>query len=93
MNDIDRAAPSAPERHWHTLTTGEALAALDSARTGLTDAAARQRIARFGPNRLAPPRTRGPLLRFALQFHNVLISSFWVRLSLPPVWATGWTPA
>jgi len=73
MNDIDRAAPGAPERHWHTLTTGEALAALDSARTGLTDAAARQRIARFGPNRLAPPRTRGPLLRFLLQFHNVLI--------------------
>jgi magnesium-transporting ATPase (P-type) len=92
VNDIDRTTPAVFE-HWHSLSAEDALAQLGSARTGLTADEARQRLARFGPNRLAPPRTRGPLLRFALQFHNVLISSFWVRLSLPPVWATGWTPA
>ncbi|KAF0191485.1 MAG: hypothetical protein FD165_1819 [Gammaproteobacteria bacterium] len=40
---------------------------------GLADAEARQRLERFGPNRLSERRGRGPLLRFALQFHNLLI--------------------
>jgi len=32
-----------------------------------------QRQAQCGPNRLTPPKKRGPLLRLLLQFHNVLI--------------------
>jgi len=73
VNDLNRIAPQALDRYWHSLPAEEALAQLGSARSGLTADEARQRLARFGPNRLAPPRTRGPLLRFALQFHNVLI--------------------
>jgi magnesium-transporting ATPase (P-type) len=41
--------------------------------TGLTDAEVRQRRALHGPNRLAPTKRRGPLLRFVMQFHNILL--------------------
>lgn len=34
---------------------------------------AEARLQRYGPNRLRPPKRRGPLARFLLQFHNVLI--------------------
>jgi magnesium-transporting ATPase (P-type) len=73
MNDIKRIASEALQRPWHAVSADDALAQVDSTRIGLTTDAARQSRARFGPNRLAPPRTRGPLLRFLLQFHNVLI--------------------
>jgi magnesium-transporting ATPase (P-type) len=59
--------------HWHRLTAGEALAAAESGNTGLATADAVRRLAVHGPNRLTPPKKRGPLARFLLQFHNVLI--------------------
>ncbi|HZJ26703.1 MAG TPA: HAD-IC family P-type ATPase, partial [Acidimicrobiia bacterium] len=40
---------------------------------GLTTDEARARLAEFGPNRLPRLGRRGPLLRFALQFHQPLI--------------------
>src|SRR5690606_32921301 len=46
---------------------------LASDSSGLSSEEAARRLERYGPNRLAPPRRRGPLLRFALQFHNLLI--------------------
>jgi magnesium-transporting ATPase (P-type) len=73
VNDVHRIASEALERRWHSLSPDAALAQLGSARTGLAADEASQRLARFGPNRLASPRPRGPLLRFVLQFHNVLI--------------------
>jgi magnesium-transporting ATPase (P-type) len=39
----------------------------------LDEGEARRRLSRYGPNRLTPPQRRGPLLRFLLQFHSVLI--------------------
>ncbi|NTV95206.1 MAG: HAD-IC family P-type ATPase [Thiobacillus sp.] len=39
----------------------------------MAQAEAERRLARHGANRLPPPRRRGPLQRFLLQFHNVLI--------------------
>jgi magnesium-transporting ATPase (P-type) len=59
--------------HWHALPPDEALRRLDGARDGLAADEAARRLSVYGPNRLAPPRRRGPLLRFLLQFHNVLI--------------------
>lgn len=41
--------------------------------SGLSQAEWRQRLERYGANILTPPRKKGPLLRFLLQFHNVLI--------------------
>lgn len=58
---------------WHRLTSREALEAAMSAPHGLSHAEATRRLALHGPNNLPPPRRRGPVLRFLLQFHNVLI--------------------
>lgn len=70
-----RAAPPAPssERSWHAVTAKETMAAQESSPSGLSEAEARVRLARFGPNRLPPPKRRGPFLRFAAQFHDILI--------------------
>lgn len=40
---------------------------------GLSPETAGQRLQDYGPNRLPEGKKRGPLLRFLLQFHNVLI--------------------
>jgi len=58
---------------WHTLPVDEVLRELDTAPGGLSEAEAAQRLEQHGPNRLRPPKQRGPVLRFLLQFHNVLI--------------------
>jgi magnesium-transporting ATPase (P-type) len=44
-----------------------------SSREGLSSAAAGERLHAYGPNRLPPPARRTALMRFLLQFHNVLI--------------------
>ena len=58
---------------WHALPVEQVQEALGAGPDGLSTAAARERLARYGPNRLRPPRRRGPLARFLVQFHNVLI--------------------
>ncbi|KAF0202095.1 MAG: P-type HAD superfamily [Gallionellaceae bacterium] len=58
---------------WHHLSAQDALAAVASNAHGLSHTEAAQRLAQHGPNRLRPPNRRGPLFRFLLQFHNVLI--------------------
>jgi calcium-translocating P-type ATPase len=57
----------------HALDQADCLAALKAGQAGLTTPEAAERLARHGPNRLPEVRGRGPLLRFLLQFHNVLI--------------------
>lgn len=46
---------------------------LETGPNGLSDAEAALRIRRYGPNRLAPPRQRGPVMRLLMQFHNILL--------------------
>ncbi|MFZ5510021.1 MAG: cation-transporting P-type ATPase, partial [Pseudomonadota bacterium] len=58
---------------WHGCTAAETLQALAGDARGLSDEEAASRLDRFGPNRLTPPKRKGPLARFLLQFHNVLI--------------------
>ncbi len=58
---------------WHAVPPAAALAECDSTSAGLSADEAARRLAAHGPNRLTPPKKRGPLLRFLLQFHNVLI--------------------
>ncbi|MCO5760025.1 MAG: cation-transporting P-type ATPase [Chromatiaceae bacterium] len=58
---------------WHQRDVADALAALSSGPEGLTEAEARERLGRYGPNRLTPPKKRSALMRFLLQIHNVLI--------------------
>ncbi|MFP3982565.1 MAG: cation-transporting P-type ATPase [Desulfurivibrionaceae bacterium] len=64
---------SKTNKSWHSLEVEKVLAAVNSGRAGLTGAEAASRLAQFGPNRLSPPKKRGPFARFIVQFHNVLI--------------------
>jgi magnesium-transporting ATPase (P-type) len=58
---------------WHALPRNEILDKLDVTESGLGEPEVRRRLELYGPNRLKPPPRRGPLARFLLQFHNVLI--------------------
>ncbi|MEQ8964784.1 MAG: cation-transporting P-type ATPase [Azospirillaceae bacterium] len=73
----DTAPPSPPatadRETWHALDPDAALGALESTRDGLAEAEAAARLQRHGPNRLPAGQRRGPLERFARQFHNLLI--------------------
>lgn len=62
-----------PHALWHARAAAVVLAEQGTTEAGLSAAEAARRLASHGPNRLTPPRKRGPLLRFLLQFHNVLI--------------------
>lgn len=61
------------DRTWHAEPAEAVLAALESTRTGLAGEEAAARLRRHGPNALSEARGRGPLMRFLLQFHNLLI--------------------
>ncbi len=64
---------SAPDMEHHAVDAAAVLHRLATEPNGLTPAAAAERLQRCGPNRLTERKGRGPLLRFLLQFHNVLI--------------------
>jgi magnesium-transporting ATPase (P-type) len=66
---VNAAGPVA----WHSLTTTEVLDRLGVEQSGLKGPEAGERLARFGPNRLPPPKQRSALARFLAQFHNVII--------------------
>jgi magnesium-transporting ATPase (P-type) len=68
-----RELGSSPAEPWHALAAEAACAALGSGLAGLDEREAARRLAACGPNRLTPPKRRGPLVRFLLQFHSVLI--------------------
>lgn len=67
---------SIPTEHkaaWHNQPYDAAVTALTTKATGLSDAMAAERLAKYGPNRLPAPPKRNPILRFLAHFHNVLI--------------------
>jgi cation-transporting P-type ATPase F len=58
----------------HSLPAHEVVLLLETdLRRGLDDAQVRERLDRFGPNELRPPRQAGLLVRIARQFHHPLI--------------------
>ena len=66
-----QAAEAEPQGAWHALGAAEALGRLRADRHGLSDAAIRERRARFGPNALPEPPRRSALARLAAQFNNL----------------------
>src|SRR5262245_53540870 len=59
---------------WHAIAADEVIQRLNTnAARGLDPAEAAQRLATFGPNRLPAGTKRGPLVRFLLQFNNILV--------------------
>ncbi len=67
------AAGAAPSAAWHASPAGEVLRQTGSQREGLAPEEAQRRLEQHGPNTLPAAPGRGPMLRFLLQFHNVLI--------------------
>ena len=65
--------PTPTQHAWHA-TDGERVATgLHSPDQGLSDAEAAQRLQKYGPNQLRPPKVRSAWARLFAQFHNVLI--------------------
>lgn len=58
---------------WHALHLDDVFGRVAGRLDGLTTAEAEERLNRYGPNLLEPPKRRGPVERLLLQFHNVLI--------------------
>ena len=58
---------------WHSCDTMDVLQKVSSSIDGLSQSNAQQRLQEFGHNRLRPVKKKGALLRFLVQFHNVLI--------------------
>jgi Ca2+-transporting ATPase len=61
------------KEHWHNLSSDEALLALNSRRSGLTDNEARERLLQYGPNDLERKKKTPPILVFLRQFLSPLI--------------------
>lgn len=59
--------------NWHDLAPDEVGQRLQTGLDGLAEIEVRERLARYGPNQLAPLKRRGPLLRLIRQFHNILL--------------------
>ena len=59
---------------WHAIPVEEALGRLGtSAENGLDAGEAAARLQKYGPNRLPEGRKRGPFMRLAAQFNNILV--------------------
>ena len=58
---------------WHTMPCDEVLKALDTSPSGLSQQEAKERQCAFGANRLPQTAKRSAVVRFLLQFHNILI--------------------
>ncbi|MFA7619193.1 MAG: cation-transporting P-type ATPase [Thiohalomonadaceae bacterium] len=70
----DITSPELPAIDWHNLAIDETVQRLETDElSGLSAAEAAERLRRVGPNLLPPPPRRSAWLRFAHQFHNVLI--------------------
>lgn len=69
--DEDRQA-SRPDKNWHALAPQGVLSEFKTtAEHGLNSEEIERRRAQYGPNHLPQAHSRGPLLRFIVQFHNL----------------------
>lgn len=59
--------------NWHAQSPEVTAQKFASSSEGLSQKEARRRLQQYGPNRLTPPKRRGPWLRFLMQFHNILL--------------------
>ena len=58
---------------WHSVLTDSVLKDLQTSATGLSQGEADARLKKYGANRLPEAARRSNLMRFLLQFHNILI--------------------
>jgi P-type Ca2+ transporter type 2C len=65
-------SPDKP-RNWHSLEIDKTFRSLSSGKEGLSPDEVQKRLSQYGPNKLPEGEQRSALMRFLLQFHNVLI--------------------
>jgi magnesium-transporting ATPase (P-type) len=70
---LDTASIKTNDAPWHALDCAPVFERLASSAGGLPQKEAAHRLALYGPNRLRPPKKRGPFVRLLYQFHNLLI--------------------
>jgi magnesium-transporting ATPase (P-type) len=70
---VDNSDTGRQPESWHSENAESCMTLLNSGKSGLQTTDAQARLAEHGPNRLEPPRRRGPLMRLLLQFNNVLV--------------------
>ncbi|PXX11416.1 P-type E1-E2 ATPase [Nitrosomonas ureae] len=58
---------------WHSYAAESVLQAFATGQSGLSQSEAKLRWEKYGANRLKPPKPESAVIRFLLQFHNVLI--------------------
>ncbi len=58
---------------WHSVLTDSVLKDLTASAAGLSQSEAAARLAKYGANRLPEAAKRSAIMRFLLQFHNILI--------------------
>jgi magnesium-transporting ATPase (P-type) len=59
---------------WHAVPVDDVVRRLNTRlENGLDAAEVSQRLTKYGPNRLPEGKKQGPLVRFLLQFHNILV--------------------
>ncbi|MBE0514752.1 cation-transporting P-type ATPase [Sulfurimonas sp.] len=59
--------------NWHSLEKEEVLKILDSSQDGLSSAEVEARLKKYGPNKLQEEKKKSPIIRFLMQFNNLLI--------------------
>jgi len=60
---------------WHAQSAENVQQALATDISGLSQKEARSRLQQYGPNRLTPPKRRGPWLRFLCSFITYCFTS------------------
>ena len=70
---INRLADDDSIPSWHARDVADAYETLDTTAQGLSVSDVERRLGIFGPNKLPEVKPVGPLARFMIQFHNVLI--------------------
>src|SRR5215472_17315019 len=74
MNTATSSKTEGVAAAWHAIAADEVVRRLNTnAAKGLDAAEASRRLAKYGPNRLPEGKKQGPLMRFLLQFDNVLV--------------------
>ncbi len=65
--------PASSSESWHSESKEVVFASLQATVDGLSEEEINKRLTKYGPNQIPEAKTRGPLLRFLYQFHDVLI--------------------
>ena len=70
---MSRENISQDELAWHAMSVEEVFERISSSKQGLSGQQAAQRLDVYGPNKLGTVKKQNLIIRFLLQFHNVLI--------------------